>query len=101
MCIVVDLCRAMQGEHVSVLGKDALHASKGICMGSWEHSATVSLSGVVCRVSCTSACVSEHLCVCMGTVCWPAGGEGEEKEWMNVGSACNYSETFAGLHTRV
>lgn len=65
MCIVVDLCRAMQGEHVSVLGKDALPASKGICMGSWEHGATVSLSGVVCSVSCTSACVSEHLCVCV------------------------------------
>lgn len=41
------------------------------------------------------------LCVCMGTACWPAGREGEESGWMNVGSACNYSETFAGLHTRV
>ena len=41
MCTVVDLCCAMQGEHISVLGKDAPHASEGICMGSWGPSAAV------------------------------------------------------------
>lgn len=53
VCAVVGLCCATQ-KCVSVLGNDALHASKGICMGIWGCGVAVE----VCTVCPVSVCTS-------------------------------------------
>lgn len=47
---------------MSILGKDAPHASKGICMGSWGHIVEL------CAVCPLPVHAALNISVCMGSV---------------------------------